>query len=202
MQAIYIRNSLKSRVLFSTYFQLGWHHIASITAYDHLVFILAMSVGNTFKDWKKLAILVTAFTIGHSITLALGTMRMAFIPSEIIEFLIPTTILITALYHLFSGFKGNGRVLYIMVLFFGLIHGLGFSNFLVQTLSAEQSLILPLLGFNVGLEAGQLLILSCFLILSLLVTKLAKFPPKDWAVFVCGMASGIAFILMINTKFW
>lgn len=194
--------SLKIKRLFSTYLQLGWHHIANIMAYDHLVFILAMSVGNSFKDWKKLAILVTAFTVGHSITLALGVMRMVIIPAEVIEFLIPTTILLTALYHLFTGFKQQGKVLYCMVLFFGLIHGLGFSNFLIQTLSQEESIVMPLLGFNVGLEIGQLIILSIFLAISYLITNLVRFPQRDWSNYICGMASGIAMILMINTKFW
>lgn len=188
--------------MFGTYFQLGWHHIVSISAYDHLVFITAMSVGSQFKDWKKLGILVTAFTVGHSLTLALGVLRLVTIPSDVIEFLIPLTILVTSLFHLFTKFKDHGRFVYLMVLFFGLIHGLGFSNFLIQTLSADSNLILPLLGFNVGLEVGQLLILALFLVLSVVIVKLFKFPPKDWAMFVCGMSSGIALILMLNTKFW
>ncbi len=188
--------------MFSTYFQLGWHHIANLSAYDHLVFIMAMSVGNSFRDWRKLAVLVTAFTIGHSLTLALGVTKTVVIPSDIIEFLIPVTILLTALYHLFTGFKENQKVLYIMVLFFGLIHGLGFSNFLIQTLSSEESLVLPLFAFNIGLEAGQLLILSGFLVISQLVIKLTGFPPKDWSIYVCGIASGIALLLMNDTKFW
>ncbi|MES2629611.1 MAG: HupE/UreJ family protein [Bacteroidota bacterium] len=188
--------------MFSTYFQLGWHHIANLLAYDHLVFILAMSAGKSFKDWKKLAILVTAFTIGHSVTLALGTLRIVIIPTAIIEFLIPATILATALFHLFTKFRDQGKFLYIMVLLFGLIHGLGFSNFLVQTLSSEESILVPLLGFNLGLEVGQLLILSVFLVISQLVSRVFGFPANDWAIYVCGLASGIAMILMINTKFW
>lgn len=159
---------------------------------------MAMTVGNTFKDWKKLAVLVTAFTIGHSVTLALATLRMVIIPAEITEFLIPCTILLTSIYQVATGFKAQGRFLYLMVLGFGFIHGLGFSNFLQQTLSTEDSLVGPLFAFNIGLEIGQLLILSIFLLVSFFVVKLLKFAPANWYTYVAGMAGGIAIILMIN----
>ena len=188
--------------MFSAYLQLGFHHIANLNAYDHLVFILAMASGYSFSDWKKLGILVTAFTVGHSLTLALATLGWVQPDTKVVEFLIPVTILITAIYSLLVKKTKGSRMLYFSVLFFGLIHGLGFSNFLRQTLSEEQSLVVPLLSFNIGLELGQLLILIIFLLTGLLFTRLFKFPDKDWHTYICGIASGVSIVLMITTKFW
>lgn len=188
--------------MFNAYLQLGFHHIANFNAYDHMVFVLAMSAGYTFSDWKKLAILVTAFTLGHSLTLAFATLGILSVDSALVEFLIPVTIFLTSLYVLLVKRNRGEKLVYVAVLFFGLIHGLGFSNFLRQTLSSEESLFEPLFAFNIGLEIGQLLILATFLLVSLLVTRLFKFPAKDWHNYICGIASGISIVLMINTKFW
>ncbi len=188
--------------MFSAYSQLGFHHIANLAAFDHLVFLLAMSAGYGFSDWKKLAILVTAFTVGHSLTLVLATLGWLSVNEPLVEFLIPVTIFLTSIYVLLVKKTTGGKVVYAAVLLFGLIHGMGFSNFLRQTLSEEMNLAIPLLAFNIGLEIGQLLILVGILMFAWLITSVFKFPNRDWQNYVCGLSSGISLVLMINTKFW
>jgi hydrogenase/urease accessory protein HupE len=120
-------------------------------------------------DWKKILILVTAFTIGHSITLALSTLDWVHFPVTLVELLIPLTILLTAISNLLVkdfSFTARYPIIYFFALFFGLIHGLGFSNYLKSLLGKEESIVLPLFSFNVGLELGQLLIVGIILVFS------------------------------------
>ena len=159
---------------FSTYFQLGYEHILDIQGYDHILFVIALCAIYQAQDWKRVLILITAFTIGHSITLALSTMNLVNFRTDIIEFLIPVTIFITAFSNLVkkhgsapAKFSSN----YFFALFFGLIHGLGFSNYLKSLLGKEESILTPLLAFNLGLELGQIIIVAFFIITCLLYTS-------------------------------
>src|SRR5215211_4882222 len=148
---------------FWLYFQLGLEHILDWQGYDHMLFIAALCLRYLLKDWRKVLILVTAFTIGHSITLALSVLSYINIPSAWIEFLIPVTIVITALSNLFQPNTEPKRkfpLIYFYALFFGLIHGLGFSNYLKSLLGRGTSVVSELLAFNLGLEAGQLIIVA------------------------------------------
>ncbi len=183
---------------FLFYLQLGWEHIISIDALDHQLFVLVLVLAYGLKDLKKILILVTAFTVGHSLTLALSVLDVLRVPSSWVEFLIPLTIVLTALENIL--FRKNSKQLrsshYILALFFGLIHGMGFANTIRMTLSSEQSIGMPLFGFNVGLELGQIVVVALFLGLSALVTQLFKVPKKDWQLFI---ASGVFFLAMQMT---
>src|SRR5690606_30408879 len=132
-------------------------------------FIIALCAVYLFRDWKKVLILVTAFTIGHSLTLALATTGWIRVNSDVIEFLIPVTIALTAFFNILKPKPSKSRGIqtnYVFALFFGLIHGLGFSNYLRALLGRESSLFEPLLAFNLGLEVGQLFIVGIFLLAS------------------------------------
>ena len=159
---------------FIFYFQQGLDHILDINGIDHMLFILAMVVFFDIKQWRRLLILVTAFTLGHSVTLALSSFNIVQIDSGLIELLIPITIIITCANNIIKTRKEqrtNYMFLYGLVLFFGLIHGLAFSNFLKMSLFEGDSILLPLLGFNLGIEIGQLLIVTVFMILVTLILK-------------------------------
>jgi hypothetical protein len=187
--------------LFELYLKLGFKHIIDINGYDHITFILALCAAYSYSQFKKILIMVTAFTLGHSITLALATLRIVTISSNIIEFLIPVTILITAISNLFNS-NVKGRLIYFVTLFFGLIHGLGFSNYLKQLLGKESNIVAPLLAFNIGLEIGQLLIVAVNFILLFIAVAAFKMNHKNWKTFISGAAFGIAVILIIENKIW
>ncbi len=188
--------------LFELYLRLGFQHIIDINGYDHIIFILALCAGFNYTQFRKILILITAFTIGHSVTLALSTLKIVSIPSNIIEFLIPVTILITALANLFNSEKGKGSFIYFVTLFFGLIHGLGFSNYLKELLGKESSIITPLLAFNIGLEIGQIVIVFIHYLILLLAITFFKLNHKNWRIFISGAAVGISVILILQNKFW
>jgi hypothetical protein len=181
------------------YLRLGFRHIIDINGYDHIVFVLVLCAGYSLNQLKKVLILITAFTIGHSLTLALSTLKILSIPSHIVEFLIPATIMVTALSNVLSLKSNNNRFVYIATLFFGLIHGLGFSNYLKDLLGRESNIFTPLLAFNLGLELGQLLVLSIYFLVLLITVHLLKVRHDFWRIFVSGAAFGISLILLINT---
>lgn len=187
--------------LFELYLKLGFKHIIDINGYDHIIFILALCAGYTYIQFRKILILVTAFTIGHSITLALSTLKIVTIPSDVIEFLIPVTILITALSNLIHS-NNKGRLIYFITLFFGLIHGLGFSNYLKELLGKESNIVTPLLAFNVGLEFGQIIIVAANFLTLFIAMVVFKVNHKNWKTFISGAAFGIAAILIVENKFW
>lgn len=167
---------------FSFYFSLGWTHIISIDALDHLLFILALTATYQLNDWKKVLILVTAFTIGHSTTLVLSSFDIIRFSSKWVEFLIPLTIVITGMLNFYQPEKNNKRqwVNYSIALFFGLIHGMGFANTIRYMLASSQSITIPLLGFNLGLEAGQIIVVAIILAMAWLLITKARLSKKVW----------------------
>lgn len=189
---------------FDLYIQLGFEHITDFAGIDHLLFMVTLCAVYTLSQWRDLLILVTAFTIGHCVTLALSSLGILNIPSSIIEFLIPTTILLTALHNVMSPASGKTgmRANYAMVLFFGFIHGMGFSNYFRALLMSSDSIAMPLLGFNIGIELGQLLVVACIVALAFVCLNLVGVKHRDWNVFISGAAAGIAGMLMADTKFW
>jgi hypothetical protein len=189
---------------FELYFKIGLQHILDLQGFDHILFILALCAVYVARDWVKILLLVTAFTLGHSLTLALATFEVVQIRSEVIEFLIPVTIAFTALVTLIKPKPNSGKGIqlnYLLALFFGLIHGLGFSNYLRSLLGKEVSIWQPLLAFNVGLEVGQIVIVAAFLLITSLV-HLAGMNRKEWALMVSAFILGVACMLMLQTKFW
>ena len=167
---------------FLFYLQLGWEHIISKDALDHQLFILALIAIFSFRDWKKVLILVTAFTIGHSLTLVLSALDMFRFPSDWVEFLIPCTIVFTALDNII--FSKNEKKLiqlnYYLALLFGLIHGMGFANSVRMMLAKEQDITLPLFGFNVGLELGQIVVVAIALFIHYIFSEVLKLSNKIW----------------------
>ncbi|MCT3734733.1 HupE/UreJ family protein [Elizabethkingia anophelis] len=171
---------------FMFYLRMGWDHIVSKDALDHQLFILVLIAVYTIQDFKKVLILVTAFTIGHSLTLALSVFDILRVPSEWVEFLIPCTIAITALINIFgkNNVQKQMKLNYSLALFFGLIHGMGFANSIRITLAKEQSIATGLLGFNIGLELGQIVVVLAVLIILFLLTSIFKMDRKNWIMFV------------------
>ncbi|MCU7615306.1 HupE/UreJ family protein [Chryseobacterium sp. GMJ5] len=171
---------------FLFYLKLGWEHIISLDALDHQLFILALIAVYSSKDWKKILILVTAFTIGHSITLALSILDIIRLPSNWVEFLIPLTIVLTSLGNLIIKNKKNqhDKIHYYLALIFGLIHGMGFANTARIMIAKSQSIAVPLLGFNIGLELGQMIIVFAVLAIVFILFNLFKVRQKDWILCV------------------
>jgi len=171
---------------FIFYLKLGWEHIISLDALDHQLFILALIAVYSYNDFKKILILVTAFTIGHSVTLALSVLDVLRVPGNWVEFLIPLTIVITSLDNILM--KSNQKTLmkmnYYLALFFGLIHGMGFANIARMTLAKEQSIFVPLLGFNIGLELGQIALVIAILIILFILLNIFRINRKDWILFI------------------
>lgn len=179
---------------FSFYFNIGWQHIITIEALDHILFIAALAAIYLLQDWKQVLILVTAFTVGHTITLVLSTKDWVQVNDRLIEFLIPCTIVITAVSNLFQkSFSQKAiRVNYVLALFFGLIHGLAFANTLRMILASDQSFALAMVSFSVGLESGQIMIVLFLLLLSQLFIRLLKVERKHWVIFVSAAVFSLA----------
>lgn len=175
---------------FLFYLKLGWEHIISWDAIDHQLFILVLIAAYFYKDWRQILILITAFTIGHSVTLALSVLDVTRLPSNLVEILIPITIVFTAVDNIL--FRENQkklmRINYFLALFFGLIHGLGFANTARMTMASEQNIATPLLGFNIGLELGQITIVFLIMGLLFLLSKYSKFKQKYWIIGVSVIA--------------
>ena len=185
---------------FNFYLGLGWEHIMSWDALDHLLFIAVLTAIYLFKDWKQLLILVTAFTIGHSLTLALSVLDIIRANSDWVEFLIPCTIFLTAIYNLFhTKFTVRSvRINYLLALFFGLIHGLGFANIIRFSLAEGQSLFTGLLGFNIGLELGQIVVVFILLLVSHLVINIFKASRRDWVIFLSAAVFSLSFKMALE----
>ena len=196
--------------LFQTYLQLGFHHILNLQAYDHIVFLLALCAPYVLADWRRVVALVTSFTIGHSLTLALATMGAVQYSASLIEKLIPITILLTCIVNLVKAGRAEPRLARrlrpepvvlalpnLLAIVFGLVHGLGFSSYLRELLGQQSRPVLELLAFNVGVELGQLLIVSFILLLGFLLLRSLGVSRRDWLLVVSGAAAGIAVVLLL-----
>ncbi|MEP7372245.1 MAG: HupE/UreJ family protein [Chitinophagaceae bacterium] len=179
---------------FGFYFGLGWEHIISANALDHQLFIAALSAIYLLKDWRQVLILVTAFTIGHSLTLVFSVLDIIRFPSNWVEFLIPVTIVITAFTNLFQKkFTTRSiRINYLLALFFGLIHGMGFANSIRFMLAKDQNLGWSLFGFNLGLEVGQIVVVLTLLTIAHIIVNLVKVNRRDWVIFLSAAVFGLA----------
>ena len=194
---------------FEIYIPLGFQHIVDIRGYDHILFIIALCAIYRLKDWEKVAFLITAFTIGHSITLALATLNVITYSSKLIELLIPITIVLTCLinfFHKSSQYtyetESSSSFRYPIAMIFGLIHGMGFSNYLKSLLGKEQSIWQPLFSFNLGLELGQLVIVAIILIISSLLLDIFRVKKHNWNLILSGIVMGIALTLIRDAEFW
>ncbi len=186
--------------MFGFFFKLGVKHILNIEAFDHIMFITALTAVYSLREWEKVLILATAFTIGHSTTLALATLNIVYVPSALIEVLIAVTIFLTGLANLFKVKEDFDPRLhwikYSIAMFFGLIHGLGFSNYLKYMLGMQNHIVVPLFAFNIGLETGQIVVISILLAFNWLFLNKLKIKQHDWNLVLSGAAMGMALLLI------
>lgn len=192
---------------FWIYFNIGLNHVLDFNAYDHMIFLLALTLPYDAKAWKRLLILVSIFTLGHTISLFLSVFDVVKIKPTIVEILIPITILITAIYNLISqGKKGKNDSLSFVgfvTLFFGIIHGLGFSGYFNSILPGNATdKLWPLLEFALGIETAQITIVILALIIGYVVQTLFKFSKRDWILSVSSFIIGIVMPLIINNEIW
>jgi hypothetical protein len=192
---------------FALYLRLGATHIADLAGYDHILFVAALAVSYPPAAWRRLALLVTAFTVGHSLTLVLSTLGWVRVSASLIEALIPATILATAALQGWTyrqprldGGADDGRLSlrFVLATGFGLVHGLGFSTFLRALLGAEESLLLPLFAFNVGLELGQLVILAAVLLLGAVASRALGLSRRAWVLSVAAVTGTVAAKLLVE----
>lgn len=179
---------------FRFYFGLGWEHILTPDALDHILFIAALAAIYMLRDWKQVLILVTAFTAGHSITLVLSTKQWIVASESLVEFLIPCTILVTAVSNLLQKdfTTKNFRVNYFLALAFGLVHGLAFANTLRMILASDQSFAWSMFSFSVGLECAQIGVVLLILLLCQGVVGLLKVQRRHWVIFLSAAVFGLA----------
>lgn len=197
--------------VFTTYLQLGFLHICSWQATDHLTFLLALCAPYVLADWRRVVALVTSFTVGHSLTLALATLGVVAVSVPVVEALIPITIILTALANMWRAGPPLARparratpVLRaapnVLAAAFGLIHGLGFSSYLRALLGAQSRPVAELLSFNLGVELGQLLVVSVILALGFVLLRVVGVARRDWVLTVSGAALGVATLLLLQLK--
>lgn len=192
---------------FWLYFNIGLKHVLNINAYDHVLFLIALTVPYAFKDWKRLLLLVSLFTLGHTLALVLSVYEIVLIKVNLVEFIIPITILIVALFNLFTAGKNNKNesisLIAIVTLFFGIVHGLGFSNYFKTILPGKAAdKLLPLSEFALGIETAQIIVVFIVLILSYIVQTIFRFSKRDWTLVMSAFIIGVVVPMIIQSPIW
>lgn len=192
---------------FWIYFQIGLKHVLDIHAYDHVLFLIALAIPFAFKDWKRIVLLVSLFTLGHTVALLFSVFGIIAVKVNVVELLIPITILLTALFNLFTAGKSSKKesinVVFFITLFFGIIHGLGFSNYFKTILGGTPaSKLLPLTEFALGIEAAQIVVVFIVLILSYIVQTIFRFSKRDWTLVMSAFIIGVVVPLIIASEIW
>ena len=192
---------------FWLYFNVGLKHVLDWNGYDHVLFLIALTIPYAFKDWKRVVILVSLFTLGHTVALILSVYEVIIIKAHLVEFLIPITILITALFGLFTAGKSNKNesitFVAFITLFFGIIHGLGFSNYFKSILPGTNSeKLMPLLEFALGIELAQLIVVLFVLVLSYIVQTFFRFSKRDWILVMSAFVIGVVLPMIIESDIW
>lgn len=185
---------------FWLYFKQGLFHVLDWQAYDHILFLIVLTVPYLFSNWKRLLGLVTVFTVGHTLALVLAAYDIVSVKSSWIELLIPITILVTALFNVFTAGKSAKKekvgIYVITTLFFGLIHGLGFSTYFNMMTTNTSHKFLPLIEFTLGIEVAQIAIVLCVLIVSFLGQSLLRFSLRDWVLVISAVVIGMVIHLL------
>lgn len=192
---------------FWIYFQIGLKHVLDIHAYDHVLFLIALAVPFSFSDWKRIVLLVTLFTVGHTMALLLSVYGIVAIKVNVVELLIPITILLTALFNLFNAGKSSKKesinLIFFVTLFFGIIHGLGFSNYFKTILGGSaNSKLIPLAEFALGIEAAQIVVVFVVLVLSYIVQTVFRFSKRDWTLVMSSFIIGVVLPMIIESEIW
>lgn len=190
---------------FIIYFKMGLTHVLDFSAYDHILFLIVLAVVFNNFQWRKVIWLVTLFTLGHSITLALSAYKILEIKMDLIEFLIPLTIFITGFINVVNAKNETtekGNINLILALIFGLIHGLGFSNYFKMMIGKEEDKLFPLIEFALGIEVAQIIIVLSILIIGLLLKTFLKVERRDWILVCSSIVIGFSIQMMIDRVFW
>ena len=190
---------------FILYFKMGFYHVLDFSAFDHVLFLIVLAVVFNFNQQRKVFWLITLFTIGHSITLSLSAFGFLTAPSKLIEFLIPVTILLTGCINVFRAKKaasGKESINLVFALFFGLIHGLGFSTYFKMMVSKDEDKIMPLLEFALGIEVSQIIIVFAVLVLGSLLNFFTRVSKRDWILVASSIVIGISLQMMLERIYW
>lgn len=192
---------------FWIYFEIGMRHVLDIRAYDHVLFLIALTVPYAFKDWKRVLILISIFTLGHTLALLLSVYGVVMVKAHLIEFLIPITIISTAIFHLFTAGKSSKNesisIVGFITLFFGIIHGIGFANYFKTLLGGSASdKLIPLLEFSLGIEAAQISVVFIVLLLSYVVQTFFRFSKRDWTLVMSSFVIGVVLPMIIESPIW
>ncbi len=184
--------------------QYGMNHVLDINAYDHVLFLLVLTVPYVFKDWKRVLLLVSMFTLGHTLSLVMAVYGVISVNAKLIEFLIPISILIVALYNVFTAGKKAASekigLLFLSTLFFGLIHGLGFAREFTMFVGRSDSKLLPLVEFALGIELAQLIVVFIVLFLGFICQTIFRFSKRDWIVVLSAIVVGLVIPMLINNE--
>lgn len=192
---------------FWIYFEKGLRHILNLSVYDHILFLIALTVPYAFKDWKRLLLLITIFTTGHTLSLMLSVFGVVIIKANLVEFLIPITILIVAFFNLFTAGKSSKQesisIIGFITLFFGIIHGLSFAGYFKTIVGGSpQSKLLPLAEFSLGIESSQIIVVFILLILSYIVQTFFRFSKRDWTLVMSAFVIGVVLPMIIQSEIW
>ncbi len=189
------------------FFKIGINHVLNFNGYDHVLFLIALTVPYALKDWKRILILVSIFTIGHTLALLLSIFNIVIVKVTFVEFLIPITILITAFYNIFTAGKSSkqGGISFValVTLTFGVIHGLGFSNYFKSMITGNTiDKLVPTLAFALGIEAAQMIIIGCVLIVSFIMQTLFRFNKRDFTLLMSAFVLGVVVPLIVGNSIW
>lgn len=190
---------------FIFYVKMGLNHVLDFSAYDHILFLIALAIIFEFTQWKKVVWLVTLFTFGHTVTLALSAYEIVQINIDLIEFLIPLTIFITSVFNIYNSFVSNnksGNLNLLFAMFFGLIHGLGFSNYFRMMIGKEEEKLFPLIEFALGIELAQIVIVTSILAITFAIINLLKLKKEYWIALVSIFVAIISSKMMWERIFW
>lgn len=186
--------------------EYGINHVLDINAYDHVLFLIVLVVAYTFSDWKRVLLLATNFTVGHTLSLILAAYGIVHVNGTLVEFLIPVSILVIAIYNVFTAGKGARKekvgVLFVTTLFFGLVHGLGFAREFKILVGNSDSKLVSLLEFALGIEIAQLIIVFLALFLGYLFQTVFRFSKRDWVLVVSSIVIGLAIPMVLESDFW
>lgn len=183
----------------------GINHVLDINAYDHVLFLIVLTIPYLFKDWKRVLLLVSMFTLGHTLSLVLAAYNVVSVNSNLVEFLIPITILIVALFNVFTAGKGAQKekigVVFLTTLFFGLVHGLGFAREFKMLLGDTDNKLVLLLEFALGIEFSQVIIVFVVLFLGYIVQTVFRFTKRDWIMVISAIVVGLVIPMLLNSEF-
>lgn len=192
---------------FLIFLKVGLTHVLNIHSYDHILFLIALSAPYIAKEWKRIIILVSLFTLGHSLSLLLSVFNIVKVSENWVELLILATILIVAFYNLIlvgkSYKKTNINFIAVVTILFGIVHGLGFSNYFNSILPGKATeKIFPLFEFALGIELAQIIVVISVLILAFIIQTLFRFNKRDFIIIMSSFVLGVVLPMIIENPIW